>query len=87
MTDRILTLRELNRATLSRQMLLKRAAISAPAAIERLVGMQAQLAVAPYVGLWTRLTGFRRDDLARPIEGSHGRQSHAHARHAPSGHG
>ena len=68
MTDRILTLRELNRATLARQMLLERATISAPAAIERLVGMQAQLAVAPYVGLWTRLTGFRRDDLARPIE-------------------
>ena len=68
MTDRILTLRELNRATLSRQMLLERATISAPAAIERLVGMQAQLAVAPYVGLWTRLAGFQRDDLARPIE-------------------
>ena len=68
MTDRILTLRELNRATLSRQMLLERAAISVPAAIERLVGLQAQLAVAPYVGLWTRLAGFQRDDLARPIE-------------------
>ncbi len=68
MTDCILTLRELNRATLSRQLLLERAAISVPAAIERLVGLQAQLAVAPYVGLWTRLAGFQRDDLARPIE-------------------
>ncbi len=68
MTERVLTLRELNRATLARQMLLERAAISAPAAIERLVGLQAQLPVAPYVGLWTRLAGFRRDDLARPIE-------------------
>jgi hypothetical protein len=67
MTDRILTLRELNRATLSRQLLLESAAISAPAAIERLVGLQAQLPVAPYVGLWTRLTGFRRDDLATAI--------------------
>ena len=69
MTDRILTLRELNRATLSRQLLLERAAIPVPAAIERLVGMQAQLAVAPYVGLWTRLPEFQRDDLARLIEG------------------
>ena len=69
MTERVFTLREINRATLARQLLLERAAISAPAAIERLVGMQAQLAVAPYVGLWTRLTGFRRDDLARLIEG------------------
>jgi len=67
MTERVLTLRELNRATLARQMLLERAAISAPAAIERLVGLQAQLPVAPYVGLWTRLAGFRRDDLATAI--------------------
>ena len=68
MAARILTLRELNRVTLSRQLLLERAAIPVPAAIERLVGMQAQLPVAPYVGLWTRLMGFRRDHLARPIE-------------------
>ncbi|MDQ1300702.1 MAG: hypothetical protein QG637_622 [Chloroflexota bacterium] len=67
MIERILTLRELNRATLARQMLLERATVSAPAAIERLVGLQAQLPVAPYVGLWTRLTGFRRDDLATAI--------------------
>ena len=39
-----------------------------PAAIERLVGMQAQQAVAPYIGLWTRLHDFHRDDLARLIE-------------------
>ena len=69
MADRILTLRELNRATLARQLLLERAAIPVPAAIERLVGLQAQLAVAPYVGLWTRLRDFQRDDLARLIEG------------------
>jgi hypothetical protein len=68
MTERVLTLRELNRATLARQMLLARAVISAPAAIERLVGLQAQLPVAPYVGLWTRLAGFQRDDLAAAIE-------------------
>ncbi|MEO8287725.1 MAG: winged helix DNA-binding domain-containing protein [Chloroflexota bacterium] len=64
MSDRTLTLRELNRATLSRQMLLERAKLDVPAAIERLVGLQAQAAMSPYVGLWTRLQGFQRDDLA-----------------------
>src|SRR5215510_1857406 len=68
MADRILKLRELNRATLARQMLLERETVTVPAAIERLVGLQAQLASAPYVGLWTRLRDFRREDLAREIE-------------------
>src|SRR5215831_7491802 len=68
MAGRILNLRELNRATLARQMLLKRETLSPPAAIERLVGLQAQLASAPYVGLWTRMRDFRREDLAREIE-------------------
>ncbi|HKQ75003.1 MAG TPA: winged helix DNA-binding domain-containing protein [Blastocatellia bacterium] len=68
MTDRILKLRELNRATLARQMLLERETAPVTAAIERLVGMQAQLASAPYVGLWTRLRDFQREDLADLIE-------------------
>ncbi|HKV38663.1 MAG TPA: winged helix DNA-binding domain-containing protein, partial [Blastocatellia bacterium] len=68
MADRILTLRDLNRATLARQMLLAREKLSVPAAIERLVGLQAQLSSAPFVGLWTRLNDFRREDLARLIE-------------------
>jgi hypothetical protein len=66
--DRVLTLRELNRATLARQLLLERAALPVPAVIERLVGLQAQLPVAPYVGLWTRMQHFRHDDLAQLIE-------------------
>jgi hypothetical protein len=68
MADRILKLRELNRATLARQMLLKREPLTVLAAVERLVGLQAQLPVAPYVGLWTRLPDFSREDLARAIE-------------------
>lgn len=67
MRGRTLTLRELNRATLARQLLLERRRLSAPAAIERLVGMQAQWPPAPYVGLWTRLAGFRRAALERAI--------------------
>jgi len=68
MADRILKLRELNRATLARQMLLEREILPIHAAIERLVGLQAQLASAPYVGLWTRLRDFRREGLAGEIE-------------------
>lgn len=67
MADRILTLRELNRATLARQMLLERETVSIPAAIERLVGLQGQAPMPPYVGLWTRLQDFKRDDLAKLI--------------------
>jgi len=63
--DRVLTLRELNRATLARQMLLKRENASPLEAVGRLVALQAQVTSPPYVGLWTRLEDFRRQDLTR----------------------
>ncbi|MGI9122486.1 MAG: winged helix DNA-binding domain-containing protein, partial [Rubrobacter sp.] len=66
--DRVLTLRELNRATLARQMLLDRQAILVLDAVERLAGLQAQVTSPPYVGLWTRLRDFRREDLTRLME-------------------
>ncbi|MCA1647285.1 MAG: winged helix DNA-binding domain-containing protein [Chloroflexi bacterium] len=66
--ERLLTLRELNRATLARQLLLERADLPVLAALERLVGMQAQQARAPYVGLWSRLKDFARADLATEID-------------------
>jgi hypothetical protein len=66
-TERVLTLRELNRATLARQLLLQRKRLSPTAVIERLVGMQAQWPPAPYVGIWTRTTSFRRKTLERQI--------------------
>jgi len=66
-TDRVLTLRELNRATLARQLLLERKRLTPTAVIERLVGMQAQWPPAPYVGIWTRTTSFRRPTLEREL--------------------
>lgn len=62
-----LTLRDLNRATLARQMLLARAPVTVAAAVARLVGLQAQLPGAPYVGLWTRVAGLARNDVAAAI--------------------
>ena len=67
MAERVLTVRELNRATLSRQLLLRRARLSPTAVLERLVGMQAQWPSAPYIGIWTRSTGFRRERLEREV--------------------
>ena len=68
MADRVLSLRELNRATLARQLLIVRETMPVPAAIERLAGLQAQSPPSPYLGLWTRLRNFQREDLARLIE-------------------
>jgi hypothetical protein len=65
--ERVLTQRELNRATLARQLLLERKRLSASAVIERLGGMQAQWPPAPYVGIWSRATSFKRETLERML--------------------
>ncbi|HET7571321.1 MAG TPA: winged helix DNA-binding domain-containing protein [Gaiellaceae bacterium] len=67
MAERVLTRRELNRALLARQLLLERRRLPVVAAVERLAGLQAQWGPAPYVGLWTRLDGFRREALERAV--------------------
>lgn len=68
MAERILTQRELNRATLARQLLLRRVRLPVVRAVERVAGLQAQLGSTPYVGLWTRLEGFRRETLERALK-------------------
>jgi Winged helix DNA-binding domain len=64
---RVLTLKELNRATLARQLLLERRAVPLVRALERVAGLQAQWGPAPYVGLWTRVAGFKRRALERAL--------------------
>ena len=67
--ERVLTLRELNRALLERQMLLKRKRLGVQEAVERLCALQAQYSLSPYIALWSRLTGFQREQLTRALEG------------------
>ena len=67
MTPGRLSLRALNRAALHRQLLLDRAPVTALGAVGRLAGLQAQAPLAPYVGLWTRLAGFRHEELKELI--------------------
>ena len=58
-----ITLRELNRATLARQLLLERQSTTVVDAVERLGGLQAQEPKPPFLALWTRVAGFRREQL------------------------
>jgi hypothetical protein len=64
---RTLTERELNRALLARQLLLERAKTPLPRALERIGGIQAQYAPAMYIGLWSRLADFEREQLTRAL--------------------
>jgi winged helix DNA-binding protein len=68
MSERVLTRRELNRALLARQLLLERKRMRATRAVERLAGLQAQYTPSPYLSLWTRIDGLRRDELTKALE-------------------
>ena len=64
MSADVLSSRALNRATLERQLLLRRSDRTILDAVEHLVGLQAQVPQNPYVALWSRLDGFEPDELA-----------------------
>ncbi|MGI8804811.1 MAG: winged helix DNA-binding domain-containing protein [Thermoleophilaceae bacterium] len=66
--ERTLTQRELNRALLARQLLLERARLSVPKALERVGGIQAQYAPSMYIGLGSRLEGFDCQQLTGALE-------------------
>jgi hypothetical protein len=53
-----LTARRLNRATLARQLLLRREPLEVAEAVRRVVALQAQEAASPYLALWNRLAPF-----------------------------
>jgi hypothetical protein len=63
----VLSARALNRATLARQLLLEPSPLDPLAAVERLVGLQAQVPANPYVALWSRLTTFDPDELGQHL--------------------
>lgn len=58
-----ITARELNRATLDRQLLLRREPLDAAEGVRRVLALQAQQPASPYVALWNRLTGFDPAEL------------------------
>ena len=65
--DRVITRRELNRALLARQLLLRRVEWPVGEGVEHLLGLQAQASMPPYYGLWSRLEGFDPHELARML--------------------
>ncbi|HKG57203.1 MAG TPA: winged helix DNA-binding domain-containing protein [Candidatus Limnocylindrales bacterium] len=60
-----LTARQLNRATLARQMLLRRERAGVVEAFRRVAAVQAQEPASPYIALWNRVQGFDATELDR----------------------
>jgi Winged helix DNA-binding domain len=63
----VLGRRELNRALLERQALLRRTDATPAAMVEHLVGLQGQAPMPPYLGLWSRLNDFDPHELGRML--------------------
>jgi hypothetical protein len=55
--------RELNRATLGRQLLLQREPLGAAVAVHRVLALQAQEPASPYLSLWNRVVDLHPADL------------------------
>ncbi len=63
----MISTRALGRALLERQLLLARAQLPATAAVEHLIGLQAQASTPPYYGLWSRVRNFEPGELERTL--------------------
>ncbi|MBA3451383.1 MAG: winged helix DNA-binding domain-containing protein [Chloroflexia bacterium] len=61
----VLNARQLNRALLARQLLLRRENRTSIDTVEHLVDMQAQVPSNPYLGLWSRLEEFQPEEVSR----------------------
>ena len=65
---RVLSRRELNRATLDRQFLLRRTDADAAEVVEHLVGLQTQIPGNHFTALWSRIADFSAEDFSRRFE-------------------
>jgi hypothetical protein len=63
----VLTSRVLNRTLLARQHLLERSTLTTPEMCERLVGLQAQDVLPPFIGLWSRIADFDPESVSRGL--------------------
>jgi CRP-like cAMP-binding protein len=63
----VMTQRRLNRSLLARQGLLEPFDLPVPQVLERVGGLQAQYAPSMYIGLWSRMRSFSRDELTRAL--------------------
>lgn len=69
MTAPLLTRRALNRARMARQLLPARADLPVTAAVEHLVGLQAQEPLDPYLALWSRPRDLDPHEVGAALEG------------------
>jgi Winged helix DNA-binding domain len=66
--ERTLSEGDLNRALLARQLLLERSGLSVPKVLDRMGTLQAQYAPSMYIGLWSRMKAFDREQLDQALE-------------------
>ena len=62
-----LTPRQLNRATLDRQLLLRRRTMDVTDAVRRVLALQAQEPASPYLALWNRIDSLRPRGSGRGV--------------------
>ena len=63
-----LTLKQLNRTLLARQLLVERKGRDPLDVFQQLIALQSQVPNPPYIGLWTRLESFERRQLTNLLE-------------------